>query len=129
LAKNLDNIIDLIENVISNVHIYKVDRVHREFYEFSDTILKAAKQVDHLVSDLKHKGKNTKEIRTHVVKIHSLENKGDDLLKKAFKHLFTNGVKPIEAIKWKDIYENLEQILDECEDTADTVEKIIVKNF
>lgn len=129
LAKNLDNIIDLTENVISNVTVYKVKRIHREFYEFVNIIIKAIKEVSHLVSDLKHKGRNEKEIKRHVVRLHSLENKGDLLLKKALKHLFNNGDAPVEVIKWKDIYENMEEVLDECEDTSDTIEKIIVKNF
>src|SRR3989344_1835044 len=129
LAKNLDNVIDLIENAISHMSVYKVGREPTEFYEFCDVIINAARQLDHLISDLKQKGRNTKEIKRHVMTIHSLENKGDSLLNKALKHLFANGAKPIDVIKWKDIYENLEQVLDECEDTSDTVETIIVKNF
>ena len=129
LAKNLDNVIDLIENAISHMNVYKVGKIPSEFYEFCDVIVDAVRQLDHLISDLKQKGKNTQEIRRHVRTIHFLENKGDILLNKALKHLFANGAKPIDVIKWKDIYENLEQVLDECEDTSDTVETIIVKNF
>jgi hypothetical protein len=63
-----------------------------------------------------------------VIKIHSLENAGDELMRKAFKKLFLKK-QALEIVKWKDLYENLESVLDECENVADTVETIIVKNF
>lgn len=129
LAKNLDNVIDLIENAISHMYVYKVGRVPGDFYKFCAVINSATRELNHLVSDLKHKNQNAKEMRAHVVALHSWENKGDILLVNALNRLFSNNSSAIYVIKWKDIYENLEEVLDECEDTSDTVETIIVKNF
>jgi len=51
------------------------------------------------------------------------------MLRKAFTYLFSNHKTAVTIIKWKDVFTNLEQVLDECEKTADTVDEIIIKNF
>ena len=58
-----------------------------------------------------------------------MENEGDVMLRKAFTYLFSNHKTAVTIIKWKDVFTNLEQVLDECEKTADTVDEIIIKNF
>ncbi|MBI4137379.1 DUF47 family protein, partial [Candidatus Roizmanbacteria bacterium] len=56
-------------------------------------------------------------------------NEGDELLRKSYTKLFADPKSPVVVIKWKDIYKNLEDILDQCEETSDTIEEIIIKNF
>lgn len=129
LAKHLDNVIDLTENTISNVYLYNIKKLTPEFRKFSALVVETTLLVEELVGYLKHKSKNLAEMKDLVIEIHSLENKGDELTRKSFYGLFHNGKNAIEVMKWKDLYENLELILDECEDVSDAVETIIVKNF
>jgi len=129
LAQNLDNIIDLIENLISNIILYKVDKEPLEFKQFTIIISKTTKKIDLLVSYLKNRAKNIPEMKKVIIEIQSLENEGDELMRRSLKSLFTNHKNPVVIIKWKDLFENMEEILDECENTANIVEEIIVKNF
>lgn len=129
LAHILDNIIDLIENLTSNLILYRVTRETSEFNNFCQIINRATGKLYSLVSFLKHRNKNISQMRKLIIEIHSLENEGDQLIRRAFKHLFANHRNPIGVIKWKDLFENMEEILDECENTADISEEIIVKNF
>jgi uncharacterized protein Yka (UPF0111/DUF47 family) len=62
------------------------------------------------------------------VRINELENEGDDLMRQGIKHLFQNAKDPIELIKHKEIYERLEQTTDYCEDVANTLQSIIMRN-
>jgi uncharacterized protein Yka (UPF0111/DUF47 family) len=50
-------------------------------------------------------------------------------MRRSLKNLFNGKKPPLEVIKWKDIYEHLETILDKCEDTADIVDQVVIKNF
>lgn len=125
----MDNIIDLIENLISNIILYKVDKEPLEFKQFTIIISKTTKKIDLLVSYLKNRAKNIPEMKKVIIEIQSLENEGDELMRRSLKSLFTNHKNPVVIIKWKDLFENMEEILDECENTANIVEEIIVKNF
>lgn len=129
LAKNLDNIIDLIENACSNLYLYHASEITSEFTQMTRLILESSHQVHALISHLKPNRKAIQEMKKIIINIHSLENKGDRLLGRSFQKLFSGGYSAVDIIKWKDLYENLEEVLDQCEDTADTVETIIAKNF
>lgn len=129
LSGILDNIIDLIENLISNLILYRVKKEASEFKNFCQIINQATSKLFLLVSLLKDRDKNIPRMRKLIIEVHSLENEGDQLIRRALKHLFANHRNPVEIIKWKDLFENMEEILDECENTADIVEEIIVKNF
>ncbi len=68
-------------------------------------------------------------MKTTIGSLHALEKKGDDLTRRALAHLFEKQKNAITLIKWKHVYDNLEQVLDACEQTADVVDEIIIKNF
>lgn len=129
LSRNLDNIIDLIENLTSNILLYGVTREIAEFKNFTKVISQTTVKILQLVSLLKKRDKNVADMRKLIIEIHSLENEGDNLIRRALKHLFTDHKNLVVILKWKDLFENMEEILDECENTADIVEEIIVKNF
>ena len=129
LAHDLDNIIDLIENLTSNIILYGVTKEVDEFKKFTKIISITTAKILSLINLLKKQSKYISEMKKIIVEVHSLENEGDNLIRHAFKHLFANHKDPVVIIKWKDLFENMEEILDECENTADIVEEIIVKNF
>ncbi|MBI4008617.1 DUF47 family protein [Candidatus Roizmanbacteria bacterium] len=129
LARNLDNIVDLIENLISNIATFSVKKEEHDFNQFVRLIASATKQVVSLISNLKFRGKRIDEMRKLIVKINQEENKGDELVRNAYKNLFSNHTDPVELMKWKDLYATMEAILDECENVAYLVDEIIIKNF
>ena len=64
---------------------------------------------------------------THLVEIHRLENEGDRLARDGVASLFANGIDPMIVIRWKDIFESLEQAIDACETVAHILEGIALK--
>lgn len=129
LAHNLDNIIDFIENLTSNLLLYKVTAETPEFKQFVKRIKKMTSKIFSLVSLLAGRDKNIPQMKKIIIEINSLENEGDKLIRRALKNLFANHKDPIFVIKWKDLFETMEEILDEGENTANIVDQIIVKNF
>jgi uncharacterized protein Yka (UPF0111/DUF47 family) len=67
-------------------------------------------------------------ISHYTVEIHRLENDGDRISRDAIASLFESGIDPLVVIRWKDIFERLEEAIDACEDVANTLEGIVIKN-
>ena len=65
---------------------------------------------------------------TFIHEVHRLENEGDKVSRRAVASLFREGIDPMVVIRWKDIFERLEQAIDACERVADVIDEIIVKN-
>ncbi|NLI09815.1 MAG: DUF47 domain-containing protein [Elusimicrobia bacterium] len=128
LASEIDDICDLI-NVISNrIHIYKIDNVKDPYLEeFLLNIVESATALNNAVKNLKDI-KRTRRILEYCIEINRLENAGDSLREKAIMELFEKEKDPIKIIKWKEIYEVAETVLDTCEHVAKTIEEILVKN-
>jgi len=129
LAHRLDNIVDYCENLISNMVLYRIDRLNPTAIKFISLISRTLGKTVSLINLLKKNSRLIDKMKKIIIEINSLENEGDQLIRDGFKTLFSNHKKPIIIIKWMDIYKNMEEIIDECENTGYIVENIIVKNF
>ncbi len=69
-----------------------------------------------------------KDISRHTVEVHRLENEGDRISREAIASLFESGIDPMVVIRWKDIFERLENAIDSTERAADILEGIVIKN-
>lgn len=127
LAHQLDDIIDEIENVIRDIHLYKITKKISAIEEFAALIVVTA---DHLEVMLKalQKQKNTPELVSAKIKIHELEDQGDAIFNKATAQLFNDENDPILLMKYKDIIEGLEEVMDESQKVSDVIEGIVVKS-
>lgn len=128
LVNEIDDIMDLI-NVLSNrLYIYKIKSVKDTFLpEFIENISEAVTAVGNAITSLKEI-KKTRRILEYCIEINRLENSGDSIREKAIMNLFEKEKDPINVIKWKEIYEVSETILDACEKVARTIEEVLVKN-
>ena len=68
------------------------------------------------------------DLHHHLVEVHRLENEGDRVTREALASLFANGIDPMVVIRWKDIFERIEQAIDACERAANILETILVKH-
>ena len=127
LANKMDSILDLVEATAIRMYLYKIKNTTPEIVEMAHVLEKAVALVKKIVYDLKDK-KKVKEIIANCVEINTLENEGDYILRRAIAHLFEKEEDPFELIKWKEIYERLEESLDMCEDVSNIVEGIVIKN-
>jgi len=124
LTTALDNVIDAIEAAASRMVLFKIDRPTPEALELCETIVTSTEQLVKAVSHMPR----LDDIDEYCIEINRLENAADDIYRKAIGSLFANGTSPIDVIKWLDIYEILESATDRCEDVANILETIGLKN-
>ncbi len=122
-----DDIIDLIDSAVARMHLYKIDKPTEDAKALARVLVKAT----HIIIELLPKMRNLKlssSLLQDCIAIHTQENEGDRIQQHALASLFENGQDPIYIIKWKDIYEELEAATDRCEDVANVIESIVLKN-
>ncbi|MDO8663200.1 MAG: DUF47 family protein [Candidatus Omnitrophota bacterium] len=126
LAKELDDIIDMINTIVSRMRVYKITSVNKNLIAFAATIEDSVRAVACVVKALRNT-KNSKSISESCVEINRLENVGDSMRDNVLAELFETEKDPIAVIKWKEIYQDSETVLDICEDVAHVVSSIMVK--
>lgn len=127
LAKSLDDIIDFIDNAACSMDIYKVDAPGNRARELADIIIQATAEVEHAILELRHKAK-LKQILERCVEINRLENMADVVFRAAMAELFEDSTDMADVIKWREIYEHMESATDRCEDVANVIEGVALKN-
>ncbi|MBI1920573.1 MAG: DUF47 domain-containing protein [Geobacter sp.] len=125
LASALDDILDLIDASATRFVMYNVDKPTQEAKELAFLILKGCQSVEKAVS---HLGGKFEHIYEHCVEVNAIENEADRVCREAISRLFDEEKDPIRLIKWKEIYETLERATDKCEDAANILESVVVKN-
>jgi predicted phosphate transport protein (TIGR00153 family) len=126
LTKQLDDITDMINNILNRMRVYDLAAVDKNLVEFSVVIEQSVKAVARAVAGLRHI-KNGQAVFEACVEIKRLENVGDTMRDRVLSELFASAKDPIMVIKWKDIYQDAETVLDVCEDVAHVVDSIMVK--
>ena len=126
LVKELDDVVDMINTIISRLTIYKLTGVNKNLIEFSRVIDDSVHAVARAVKGMRDM-KNSKTISDACVEINRLENVGDSMRDEVLVELFETEKDAIAVIKWKEIYQDAETVLDICEDVAHVVESIFVK--
>lgn len=126
LASKLDDILDLIDASAQRFIMYNVEAISPEAKSLGFIILQSCQAVDKAVAMLGKK--SNEQIFEACVEINALENEADRVSREAISRLFDEEKDPIQLIKWKEIYETLERATDKCEDAANILESVVVKN-
>jgi uncharacterized protein len=126
LASTLDDILDFIRGTASRLAVFKMKVATKEAVIMSKELLTTVELVHKAINKLKEK--NYSHMQEYCIEINKLENKMDRVFRDALGHLFDEIKDPILVIKWKEIYEHLENASDKCEDVADILESIAIKN-
>lgn len=126
LATSLDDVADFIYASSKKMVNYQVKEIDSYMKEMVLVIENAIIALDKALRELRNM-KNLRAITEACVQINSLENQADDLLDNAIIKLFAHNTDPIELVKLKDIYQDMEIITDKCEDAANVIESIIIK--
>ncbi|MFZ1945943.1 MAG: DUF47 family protein [bacterium] len=126
LTKETDDVIDVINTMVGKLRLYKLSGVNPNLVEFSNLIDDSVRCLAGAVKGLGNM-KNSKALLAVCVDINLMEDKGDTMRDKAIAELFDTERDPVAVIKWKEVYEDAETVLDICEDVANVVEAIIVK--
>jgi uncharacterized protein len=126
LAKELDDVIDMMYTITSRMKVYKIAGVDKNLVEFAAVIEKSVRAVACAVKAMRNI-KNLKAVSDACVEVNSFENVGDAMRDAVLAELFETSKDPITVIKLKEIYQDAETVLDICEDVAHVVESILVK--
>jgi len=126
LAKELDDIVDMIYTIVSRLKVYKLTKINKTIIEFAVIIEDSVRNVECAVKGMRNM-KNFKSISEYCVEINRLENVGDAMRDDVLADLFETEKDPIAVIKWKEVYQDAETVLDICEDVAHVVSSILVK--
>ena len=124
LASRLDDVVDLIEAVATRMALYKIDRCTPEAKRLAVLIHESAEQILLAVKNLK----DLKNILSHCVEINRLENEADSLFLNSMAELFRGEMNAVDIIKWRDIYDQLEEATDSAEQVAYVLEAIVLKH-
>lgn len=127
LVNKMDSIIDVIEATAIRIHMYKVKKPDDEIIKQAEILFQAIKKIKEIIHGLRDM-KNSKMILDGCVEINTLENAGDVVLRSIITELFIKEKDAIELIKWKEIFERIEEAIDVCEDVSNTVEGIVLKH-
>lgn len=127
LAHRIDNVTDAIDDVLLKIYMFNIISIRSETLEFADIISELCKQVKVMMEDL-HNFKKSTKIKECIIEINRLEELGDTLYTKAIRNLYTTCKDPIEIMSWTEAFARLEKCCDNCEDIADIVESVVMKN-
>ncbi len=126
LISRMDDVLDLIYASSERIWLYNIRRVEPEACELADVLLKATEELGAAISGLRDL-RDRRQLIAHCTEINRLENEGDRLLRRAVARLFNESKDPIHVIKWKEIYDNLENAIDRCEDVANVIEGVAIE--
>ena len=126
LTKELDDIMDMFNTIVNRLKVYKLAGGNKELMEFASIIELSVGTVAKAVKGLREH-KDMKAILAACAEVNRLENVGDNMRDHVLANLFETNKDPIAVIKWKEIYEDAETMLDICEDVVHVIESILVK--
>jgi uncharacterized protein len=127
LANAMDNVADFIDASSKRIDLYHVDTITEPMKQLADLVEEATKELAVAVREMRDM-KNVTRVKEALVRINSIENHSDTIYNYAIADLFKTEKDAINLIKNREILEHLENATDRCEDVADVIESIIIKN-
>lgn len=127
LAMSMDDVLDYIEAAADRMRLYGVEEPRSEAAELSALLVEATKSIKTAVGELVNL-RHTDNVLKPCVEINRIENQADEVQRRALARLFREEKKPLEIAKWQEIFDRLETATDRCEDVADVLESIVVRN-
>jgi predicted phosphate transport protein (TIGR00153 family) len=127
LVGELDDIVDAVDALAKRFGLYHITDLAPEFKKQAETLLQATIALRSAVHKLR-KSSKLQNLSDDLKELHRVENEGDDTNHAAMSRLFEGGVEPLDVIKWKNIFDLIEDAIDGCEDAGNTIERIVIKN-
>jgi len=129
LAVDIDDVLDYMEGIAQFLVLFQSEESPEALNQFAAILLELVQQI-HEITDAVWDQRNTMKIRDRIVRISDLENRADGLFLAALGELFRSDgdYDAIEVLKWKEIYQGLEDACDKCKDFTHVVGNIVIKN-
>jgi uncharacterized protein Yka (UPF0111/DUF47 family) len=127
LITRMDDVMDFIESASAAVMLYELVEITAAARQLGDVLVRATETVAVAVAGLKNL-KRAETILTACIEVNRLENEGDEILRAALADLFRGATDPLLVLKWKEVYEALENATDRCEDVANIIEGVVLEH-
>jgi uncharacterized protein Yka (UPF0111/DUF47 family) len=128
MSETIDQVTDKVEDVLQKMYMYNVRTIRGEAVDTIKIIIECTDSVKAALEEFNN-FKKSKTINDLIIEINRLEEVGDKLYMENTRKVFTDpDITPIEAFSWSHIYHYMEDVFDACEDTADVIEGVIMKN-
>ncbi|HUA04066.1 MAG TPA: DUF47 family protein [Solirubrobacteraceae bacterium] len=124
LASALDDIVDYIEEVADYLGLYQIEAPMDQAISLARVLNRACHQIGEAIPLLR----GFRDLSQHTVEVNRLENEGDRITREAVASLFDAPIDPMVVIRWKDLFERLEEAIDSTEHVAYILEGIVIKN-
>jgi uncharacterized protein len=123
LISELDDVVDLAEEVADFMGLYRIDAATEQAIALASVLEQAGRELAAALTRLRR----PQDLSPHIVALYDLEHEGDRLERAALSSLFDRGIDPMVVIRWKDIYERLEEAIDASHHAGNTLESLAVK--
>jgi uncharacterized protein len=127
LITRMDDVMDYIEAAAIAVSLYELTDMLPPARELADVLVRSTEAVATAVAGLKNV-KQSQAIIKACIEVNRLENEGDDILRNGLATLFRETKDPLLVLKWKEVYEALENATDRCEDVANIIEGVVLEH-
>jgi predicted phosphate transport protein (TIGR00153 family) len=127
LISKQDDVLDLIEAVSERMVLFEITSMRAGAVELARVLLKACEDLARATTLFEKLAKESKAIVDTCVEINRLENEADAIYRRSIADLFKAGNDPIDVMKWRDIFDNLEAATDRCEDVANIIEGVVLE--
>jgi predicted phosphate transport protein (TIGR00153 family) len=127
LTQEIDDVTDSVEDVLIYVDMFNIQTIRPEILKFTELLVSCCKAMDEALEEFKN-WKNSKKLHDNIIEINHLEEVGDALYVDSMRNLYHTSKDPIELMCWTEILHRLEKCADNCEDVANIIESIVMKN-
>ncbi|HSI73218.1 MAG TPA: DUF47 family protein [Fimbriimonas sp.] len=128
LSHALDDITDLIEALGARLALYRLTTIRPDLMPMADLLVEITKVTALAVKEFRMGYRKSPSLKANVEQMHTLENQSDKSFRKALARLFDEpGIDPLLVMKWKEVYDRMENAVDRCEDVAKIIDNIVVK--
>ena len=124
LASRLDDTVDLIDGTARRAVSFRVREVREPAVRLAEVLSRAAARVQNAVKEIQ----TPATVSAQTQELNRLEEEGDAIYESALAELFSGAYEPLEVMKWKELYDKLEDAIDQCEDVGDVLQSISLKN-
>ena len=127
MSSTIDTVTDSIEDVLLRLYMFNINTLRPDVLDFADVIQRLCDDLKKMMGEMRNFRKSSL-LRELVIEINHMEEEGDRLYTECMRRLYTEETDPVTVVAWTTLYNKLEQCCDRCEDVADVVERVIMKN-
>ncbi len=128
IAGDIDNIVDYIEDIANMLDMFSILHIPEPAKTLTGLIVKSCSALEMAVNEFKNFKRSGKQLTQLIIQVNQYEEEGDRFYRRTVKELYLTATNPIELMKWKEIYDKMEDTLDMSEEVANLLEAMAIKN-